>query len=485
MLQFNTNASKTILICYIIVLSFIFALGGCSQIPMGDASSQKKSKTPSLEETSSPFAAKSGADSSGEPSLSKETEGEGKDREIAIEAVKRSSNNDEQEIHSGLLTAATWNDVTNYTTYLSFLDDYPSLEKNWAVNTRNIVMIQVVPAIDSEATDPLKADEKHPEKINIRKKGIPGVKLEIRVQDLEIKGQTYAQGLFPIFLLPSATQDNVELEVFVTPPDGSRSKFALSIKKGQKIKQIALPNAITEKEQQQSLQISFLIDATGSMDDEMKYLGQEFADIVKRIKTLHENMQIELGLTFYRDQKDEFVTKHYPFITDVDQYVDQLKNTTAGGGGDYPEDLAQGLFQALEEQNWYPQPSAKLLFIVTDAPAQQYQQAQYSISRAIDSARAQGIKIIPIAASGVDRSAELLLRQMEVSTLGQYVFLTDDSGIGGSHLNPDLPKPEVKKLNDLLVNLIHQEVIHYYATEPTTDQEDHNSMVQAQESNGN
>jgi hypothetical protein len=51
---------------------------------------------------------------------------------------------------------------------------------------------------------------------------------------------------------------------------------------------------------------------------------------------------------------------------------------------------------------------------------------------------------------------------MAVVTNATYVFITDDSGIGGSHLKPLVEDFDVEKLNDLLVRLISN-YTHNYA----------------------
>ena len=43
-----------------------------------------------------------------------------------------------------------------------------------------------------------------------------------------------------------------------------------------------------------------------------------------------------------------------------------------------------------------------------------------------------------------------------MATGGTYTFLTDDSGVGGSHLEPTVGEYQVEQLNDLLVRLIEQ-----------------------------
>ena len=67
-----------------------------------------------------------------------------------------------------------------------------------------------------------------------------------------------------------------------------------------------------------------------------------------------------------------------------------------------------------------------------------------------------GVKIIPVTASGINRQTEFLMKYMSILTNGTYVFITDHSGIGGSHLDPVVKDFEVEKLNDLMVRLISQ-----------------------------
>ena len=46
------------------------------------------------------------------------------------------------------------------------------------------------------------------------------------------------------------------------------------------------------------------------------------------------------------------------------------------------------------------------------------------------------------------------MRFTAITTNGTYVFLTDDSGIGESHLVPTTGKYEVELLNELILRLI-------------------------------
>ena len=94
------------------------------------------------------------------------------------------------------------------------------------------------------------------------------------------------------------------------------------------------------------------------------------------------------------------------------------------------------------------------MFLVLDAPPHDDPQVIAETVEHIREAAEKGIRIVPVAASGVDKSCEYLLRSMAIMTGGTYVFLTDDSGIGGGHIEPTIGSCEVEKLNDMMVRIV-------------------------------
>jgi Mg-chelatase subunit ChlD len=211
-----------------------------------------------------------------------------------------------------------------------------------------------------------------------------------------------------------------------------------------------------------ALDVGFLVDATGSMGDEMTFLQSELKDIVRRVRAVEPDLDIRMSVVFYRDRGDAFITKSLPFTRNIDEAVSFISGTTADGGGDFPEDMNAGL-EAMMRQSWSRDAAPQMLFLVADAPPQQYAGEDYTYHEAIQDAAAKGIAIYPVAASGVDKPTEFLFRAMAVMTGGKYVFLTDDSGVGNSHDEPDISGYTVEKLNDLMV----REIRSYVATHTT------------------
>lgn len=55
------------------------------------------------------------------------------------------------------------------------------------------------------------------------------------------------------------------------------------------------------------------------------------------------------------------------------------------------------------------------------------------------------------------------MRSTEQLTGGRYLFLSDDSGVGGAHKEPTIPCYFVTKLNDALVRMVSVEMTGVYA----------------------
>lgn len=201
------------------------------------------------------------------------------------------------------------------------------------------------------------------------------------------------------------------------------------------------------------LDLMFVFDTTGSMGDELLYLQKEFQDIAERVA----DQSTRISVNFYRDEGDEYVVRSYPFMNDVQEVSELINAESANGGGDYEEAVDLALQEAVYAHDWN-EDSVKLLFMILDAPPHDTRTVRENLASMVQEAARKGIRIIPIASSGVDANSEALLRDLAMITGGTYTFLTNDSGIGGSHLEPTIGSYEVEALNDLIVRLI----LEYY-----------------------
>ena len=111
---------------------------------------------------------------------------------------------------------------------------------------------------------------------------------------------------------------------------------------------------------------------------------------------------------------------------------------------------------AINNLSWRDDALAKIIFLVLDAPPHNTEASINSLKKTIELAASKGIRIVPLACSGVDKSTEYIMRTFALLTNGTYLFLTDDSGIGSGHITPTTDEYTVKLLNSLLFRTIYQ-----------------------------
>lgn len=200
----------------------------------------------------------------------------------------------------------------------------------------------------------------------------------------------------------------------------------------------------------------FVVDATGSMGDEIHYLKEELTDVIQTVKNGDQELIFNLGCVFYKDHGDEYVTRTSELSSDISKTIGFIQKQTAAGGGDEPEAIDEAMEMAVMHMNWSPDARTKLLFVVMDAPPHMGAENLNRLKDITYEAAKEGIRIIPLAASGIHKDTEYLMRSLALCTNGTYVFLTDHSGIGNPHLPPTTDAYDVEKLNDLIIRLFDQ-----------------------------
>ena len=226
-----------------------------------------------------------------------------------------------------------------------------------------------------------------------------------------------------------------------------------------------------------ALDVLFLLDATGSMGDEIDRLKTTIDDVAGRIAALDTAPDVHFAMTLYRDLDDTFVTTTYDFTGDIDEFRAALDHVVAQGGGDYPEALDEGLAEALGAPSWRdPSSTVQLVFLVADAPPQVARQVAVPYVQSIVDAIGRGIKVFPIASSESDDQAEAVFRQIAAATGARFVFLS--SGAAGAATGPstDIASTDYEELalDDLIVRLVSEELaaltgVGPVETGPTTD----------------
>jgi len=202
------------------------------------------------------------------------------------------------------------------------------------------------------------------------------------------------------------------------------------------------------------LDLALVVDVTGSMSDELRFLQSELTAIVDTLNRKHRGLDIQVGFTFYRDEGDAFVTRTFPLDRNIAAGKHRIAQQSAGGGGDYEEAMQTAMIRAAN-QPWRDD-AVKSLLLVADAPP--HNRDIEMTWRAAEHLRAKRVHIVPVGASGVADIAEYVMRAMAAATQSRYTFLTDDSGIGNAHAKPTIDCYLVTRLDSLLSRVIDSQI---------------------------
>ena len=202
------------------------------------------------------------------------------------------------------------------------------------------------------------------------------------------------------------------------------------------------------------LDLALVVDTTGSMGDEINYVQAELRGIVRALVARHPGIDIRIGLVFYRDEGDDYVTRTFAFDGQVGAVQARIANQHANGGGDEPEAMEKALNRAVQLQ-WRPD-AAKSMVLIADAPP--HDELMGQAWAATEAARAKRIHIVPVAASGVSDTAEYVMRGMSALTQSRYLFLTDDSGVGNAHAAPAIDCYLVTRLDGMIRRVLDSQI---------------------------
>ncbi len=205
-----------------------------------------------------------------------------------------------------------------------------------------------------------------------------------------------------------------------------------------------------------ALDIALVVDTTGSMGDEIEWLKTEFKALAADIAAAHPSVPQRWALVHYRDEGDAYLTRTEDFTSTTSTFQASLDQLAPGGGGDFPEAPDKALADADKLQWSSAASTAKLVFWVADAPP--HDDDGPAFSAAVRALAQRGVHVYPVASSGIDEVTEHAMRATAQLTLGRYVFLTDDSGVGGAHLEPTIPCYVVTKLKHAVERVVDSEL---------------------------
>ncbi len=113
------------------------------------------------------------------------------------------------------------------------------------------------------------------------------------------------------------------------------------------------------------LDIVLCFDSTGSMAGEIDQVKRQIERIGATLTTLVPKARI--SICTYRDVGDEYVAKGLPLTGSIQDVHEYLTRVSAGGGGDHPEAVDEGLYWSVNQNQFRPA-ARKVILVFGDAP---------------------------------------------------------------------------------------------------------------------
>ena len=173
------------------------------------------------------------------------------------------------------------------------------------------------------------------------------------------------------------------------------------------------------------IDVVFVIDATGSMGDEIGMVQEKIKEMIRTIGAGQPRPDVRYGLVSYRDRGDAYTTKKMELTRNSEEIVAGVNELSADGGGDTPESVNEALHVAISKMNWDDSSNTrKLVFLIGDAgPHLDYANDSHYVDEA-QKAKKMGIKIFTIGCSGITSSGEKEFREIAQLTNGTFEYLT-------------------------------------------------------------
>jgi hypothetical protein len=178
---------------------------------------------------------------------------------------------------------------------------------------------------------------------------------------------------------------------------------------------------------QSRIQIVFALDATGSMSGLIGAAKEKIWSIAGSLAQTDPAPDIEIGLLFYRDRGDVFVTRQVALSGDIDDVYEKLMQINADGGGDSPESVNQALHEAITKFKWDSSFNTyKTVFLVGDCPPHMdyKQDIKYPVSCSL--AKQKDIVLNTIL-MGNDEVAMRIWKEIALCNQGSYTQVEMDA----------------------------------------------------------
>ena len=205
------------------------------------------------------------------------------------------------------------------------------------------------------------------------------------------------------------------------------------------------------------IDVCFIIDTTGSMADEIARVQETLLSVTQRLRQ-QGAVDLRYGAVLYRDVGDEYLTLQHPFTQDIQAFDRAVQEIQAGGGGDGPESLNQGLAVGIGQMDWRPG-AAKVAFLIADAPPHMDYQEAVTYGRAAAGAVYRGVRVHTVAASGLDQAGSAVFRQIAQLTHGRFIFIEYGDVAASARGHGVTGEVSANNLDQIIYERIHAEQV--------------------------
>ncbi|HZF27638.1 MAG TPA: vWA domain-containing protein [Gammaproteobacteria bacterium] len=188
------------------------------------------------------------------------------------------------------------------------------------------------------------------------------------------------------------------------------------------------PTQIVPLAQSGKIDVVFVLDTTGSMGGLIQAAKEKIWSVASTLAQAKQSPEIRMGLVAYRDRGDAYVTQVVDLSNDLDTMYSTLMRFNADGGGDGPESVNKGLFDAVYKMSWSEDPQAyKVVFLVGDAPPHMDYQDDVKYPEVVAAAVQKGIVVNTIQCG---RASDTVTPWQQIASLGHGRYFTVDQAGG-------------------------------------------------------
>jgi len=119
-----------------------------------------------------------------------------------------------------------------------------------------------------------------------------------------------------------------------------------------------------QEETGDSLDMVVALDTTQSMENDVPFIKENLMPLVKKETARFKSFRI--GLVYYRDYLEEYLTRAVPFEDNLDIIQRAVDGIRVAGGRDIPEAVYEALYTAVTAYPWAA--ASRLVMLIGDAP---------------------------------------------------------------------------------------------------------------------